>query len=252
MNYDRSAGKSGKQQSAGATEARGPSTGRGLLKESLRGRGYDEQTQLLRPDGHRPGTEEEGEAAEGNKPKNARVILSAHRGGSPFSKEFWQDLNVGHCWVDIVKPDGRKDSWGYTANNVSDFPRYQPWKSVEGRVLHPDGSRGATGTLNTAVDEDQLARGEAWANSQGGKSNLFGFDGGQSCATFAKGFYEEATGDKAPTGMFGAVIANPNDLSSAMNKRAKKEKEQRGDTADVDPSGDARSDANSDHASGGQ
>ncbi|MCO4762751.1 MAG: hypothetical protein KC502_14655 [Myxococcales bacterium] len=202
---------------------------RGQINDALRGRNYDEQANMLRPDGHRPATEERGEAEPGNKPKTAQVILSARKGGSPFSREFWQDLNVGHCWVDVVKPDGRKDSWGYTANNVRDFPRYQPWKSVEGRVLNPDGSRGATGTLNTAIDEDQLARGEAWARSAGNSYNLFGFGGGHSCATFAKGFYEEATGDSAPTGMFGALIANPNDLSTAMNKRAEQDAEKDGE-----------------------
>lgn len=230
MKFNRAGGDRAAQQGQSPTPEAAGGGERSQLQGALRGgQGYDAQRQLVSPDGDAAAEQQQGEAQEGNKPKNAQVILSAKRGGSPFSKEFWQDLNVGHCWVDIVKPDGRKDSWGYTANNVRDFPRYQPWKSVEGRVLHPDGSRGATGTLNTAVDEDQLAKGESWAKSQGSDYNLFGFNGGHSCATFAKGFYEEATGDTAPTGMFGALIANPNDLSSAMNKRAKKEQEEEGD-----------------------
>lgn len=213
------------------------STTPGTTAATLAG-GYEAQRRALQPDGDStPGEQLQGQATESAKPKTAQVILSARRGGSPFSREFWQDLNVGHCWVDVVKPDGRRDSWGYTANSVRDFPRYQPWKSVDGRVLHPDGSRGASGTLATAVDEDQLARGEAWANAAGGKYNLFGFDGGHSCATFAKGFYEEATGDKAPTGMFGAIIANPNDLSAAMNKRAERDLAEK-QVADADASQD--------------
>lgn len=199
------------------------------LKRALHGRGYDEQVQFLKPDAEKAETEEQGQSEETGKPKDAQVILSARRGGSPFSKEFWTDLNVGHCWVDVIKPGGRKDSWGYTAKDVRNFPRFQPWKSVDGKVLHPDRSRGATGTLATPIDEDQLSRAEAWAESQGDKYNLFGFDGGHSCATFAKAFYETATGDSAPTGMFGAIIANPNDLSMAMNKRAEQEKQQQGD-----------------------
>ena len=239
MNFDRTGGDRAAQ---GGQTAQTPASGggeRSQLRGALRGgQGYDAQRQLVSPNGDTPAGQQQGEAKEGEKPKTAQVILSAKRGGSPFSKEFWQDLNVGHCWVDIVKPDGRKDSWGYTANNVRDFPRYQPWKSVEGRVLHTDGSRGATGTLNTAVDEDQLAKGEAWAKSRGGDYNLFGFNGGHSCATFAKGFYEEATGDEAPTGMFGALIANPNDLSTAMNKRAAKEQEENGGgEGDLDANG---------------
>ncbi len=238
MKFDRSSGQQGQQQGGGQA-AQGAASGRGQLQQAVRGRsGYDAQRQLVSPDGSRPETQETGESADTGKPKTAQVILSAKKGGSPFSREFWQDLNVGHCWVDIVKPDGRKDSWGYTANNVRDFPRYQPWKSVEGRVLHPDGSRGATGTLATDVDEDQLAKGERWAKSQGDKYNLFGFDGGHSCATFAKDFYEEATGDSAPTGMFGAVIANPNSLSAAMNKRAEKEMAEQGEP-DADTSENA-------------
>jgi len=160
---------------------------------------------------------------DGDKPKTGKVILSARKGGSPFSKEFWTELNVGHCWVDVVSPEGRKDSWGYTAKNVRDFPRTQPWKSVPGKVLNPDGSRGATGTLVRDIDEDQLEKGENWGKSAGDVYNLFGFDGGHSCATFAQGFFEATTGEKAPTGMFGAIIANPNSLSSAMNKQVEKE-----------------------------
>ncbi|MCB9739717.1 MAG: hypothetical protein H6747_10650 [Deltaproteobacteria bacterium] len=224
------------QNAAPASENAAPAASGGAA--ALRGQGYDSQRAAVRPDGEPQAADaQQGQATEGAKPKTAQVILSARRGGSPFSREFWQDLNVGHCWVDVVKPNGRKDSWGYTANSVRDFPRYQPWKSVDGRVLHPDGSRGASGTLATAVDEDQLARGEAWANAAGSKYNLFGFDGGHSCATFAKGFYEEATGDKAPTGMFGAIIANPNDLSAAMNKRAEKDLAEK-QVADADASQD--------------
>lgn len=157
-------------------------------------------------------------------PKTARVILSARKGGSPFSSEFWTELNVGHCWVDVVTSEGRKDSWGYTASDPRSFPRYQPWKSVPGQVLHPDGSRGATGTLARDVDEDQLKQGEDWGSSAGSSYNLFGFNGGHSCATFAKGFFEASTGEKAPTSMFGALIASPNDLSAAINREVEKER----------------------------
>jgi hypothetical protein len=163
---------------------------------------------------------------EGASEGTARVTLSAKKGGSPFSSEFWTDLNVGHCWVDVVTPEGKKESWGYTAQSIRNFPRYQPWKSVPGRMLHPDGSRGASGTLSRDVSAAQLEEGEDWGMSVGHTYNLFGLDGGHSCATFAKGFFEAATGDKAPTGMFGAIIANPNDLSAAMNKQAEKERPQ--------------------------
>lgn len=195
------------------------------LKKALNTSTYDEGRKLVSPDGG-------GDQNDGEKQEKATVILSARKGGSPFSREFWTDLDVGHCWVDVIKPDGRKDSWGYTANSVSSFPRYQPWKTVDGRVLHPDGSRGASGTLATEVDAEQLERGEKWGAAAGGKYNLFGFNGGHSCATFAKGFYEEATGDSAPTGMFGALIANPNDLSTAMNKKLEKERAEKPEEAE--------------------
>ncbi len=156
-------------------------------------------------------------------PKNAQVILSARKGGSPFTKEFWTELNVGHCWVDVVTPEGKNESWGYTAKSPRNFPRTQPWKSVPGKVLNPDRSRGASGTLVRDIDADQLKKGEAFGRSAGDVYNLFGFDGGHSCATLAKGFFEAATGEKAPTGMFGALIANPNDLSAAINKQVEKE-----------------------------
>ncbi len=207
------------------------------LRRSLETSSYDEGRQMVSPDGG-GGGEQEG----GPKPKNAKVILSARKGGSPFSKEFWTELNVGHCWVDIIKADGRKDSWGYTAKDVRNFPRFAPWKSVGGRVLHPDGSRGATGTLSRDIDEDQLAHAEQWAKSQPETYNLFGFGGGHSCATFAKAFFEEASGDKAPTGMFGALIANPNDLSAAMNKQVEKERKK-------DPEAAARETESADNAS---
>ena len=199
------------------------------LVRSLEGHGYDEQRAMVSPDGAGAGGENEGE-----KPKNAKVILSARKGGNPFSRDFWVGLNVGHCWVDVIKPDGGKDSWGFTAKNPGNFPRTEPWTTVPGMVLHPDGSRGATGTLARDIDEDQLAEAEKWGNAQGEDYNLFGFDGGHSCATFAKQFYEEASGEEAPTGMFGALIASPNDLSSAMNKQLEKERETAGETESVD------------------
>ncbi len=210
--------------------------GRGMVQlvRSLEGRGYDEQRTMVSPDGGDSGGEVEGDKR-GEKPKNAKVILSARKGGNPLSRDFWVGLNVGHCWVDVIKPDGRKDSWGFTAKNPRNFPRTEPWTTVPGEVLHPDGSRGATGTLERDIDEDQLENAEKWGDTQGEDYNLFGFDGGHSCATFAKEFYEEASGEKAPTGsMFGALIASPNDLSAAMNKQLEKEREMAGETESVD------------------
>ena len=172
------------------------------------------------------GSADSGGPESGEKPKNAQVILSARKGGSPFSKKFWTELNVGHCWVEVVTPEGRKDSWGYTAKSPRNFPRYTPWKSVPGKVLNPDRSRGATGTLVRDIDEDQLKKGEDWGRSAGDVYNLFGFDGGHSCASFAKGFFEATTGEKAPTSMFGALIASPNDLSAKINKQVEKERKQ--------------------------
>ena len=161
----------------------------------------------------------------GEKPKDTRIILSADKGGNPFSMEFWSELHFGHCWIDIFTANGQKDSWGYTASNPGSFPRFQPWKSVPGEVLNPDDSVGPTGTLTRHIDEDQLKNAEDWGNAVGNTYNLFGLDGGQSCATFAKGFFERATGEKAPSSMFGALIANPNDLSASINRQAEKEQE---------------------------
>ncbi len=189
------------------------------LMGTLEGRSYDEQRAMVSPDGAGGDSKKE----EG-KPKNGKVILSARKGGNPLSREFWVGLDVGHCWVDVIKPDGRKDSWGFTANDVRNFPRYEPWKTVPGRVLHPDGSRGATGTMTRDIDEDQLQAAENWGNAQGSDYNLFGLNGGHSCATFAKDFFEEASGESAPSSMFGALIASPNDLSAAMNKKLEEEK----------------------------
>ena len=171
----------------------------------------------------RLGLQGDQSSSEGSAEKTAQVILSARKGGSPFSQEFWTELDVGHCWVDVVTPEGRKESWGYTVQSFRDFPRYQPWKSVPGEVLHPDGSRGASGTLKRDITADQLQQGEDWGNAAGEVYNLFGLNGGHSCATFAKGFFEAATGERAPTSMFGALIASPNDLSAAMNEQAAKD-----------------------------
>ena len=221
------------------------------MRQSLKGHNYVQQRAMISPStAHAettdPGAEQPQAGPEG-KPKDAKVILSARKGGNPLSREFWVGLDVGHCWVDVVKGDGRKDSWGYTANDVRNFPRYEPWKTVPGRVLHPDGSRGATGTMARDIDEDQLAKAEQWGNSQGGDYNLLGLNGGHSCATFAKEFFEEATGESAPTGFLGALIANPNDLSAAMNREAEKERAKAAaeqgpatetPSADVQPGGD--------------
>ena len=151
MKYDRKDDVA-TQGAAPVVPASGGGSERVQLKQALQGRSYADQVQMVRAtsaDDERASTEvakPEGPAEEsGAKPKTAEVTLSARSGGSPFSSEFWQDLDVGHCWVDIRKPDGCKDSWGYTAKDVRSFPRTQPWKTVGGRVLHPDGSRGATG-----------------------------------------------------------------------------------------------------------
>lgn len=240
---DRIAGDAG-----AAAQAPAPAGGseRVQLKQALRGKSYAQQVQMVRatrPDDERANTEvatpDASEGEQTGKPKNAEVTLSAHSGGSPFSSEFWQDLDVGHCWVDIRRPDGRKDSWGYTATDVGGFPRTRPWKTVGGRVLHPDGSRGATGTITAAIDEDQLSKGERWAESRSDKYNLFGLNGGNSCATFAQGFYEEASGKKAPTGALGALVANPNSLSAAMNKHLAAERKKNKEPAaeETDPGG---------------
>jgi hypothetical protein len=204
------------------------------LKKSLRSSNYDEGRKLVSPDG---GGDDE---TPGEEQEKAKVILSARAGGSPFTKDFWTELDVGHCWVDVRKPGrGGRDSWGFTAKNVSIFPIYQPWKSVEGEVLHPDGSRGASGTLETEVPMEQLEKGEQWAEAQGGTYNLFGLGGGHSCATFAKGFYENATGESAPTSLFGAIIASPNDLSASMNKKRKADEKKDPEAATVDGENDS-------------
>lgn len=208
-------------QGSGGTSAASGSGGQSASTRQSGGGGNAQMQERLGLQGSQTG---EGTGASSDEaPKTAQVILSARKGGSPFSQEFWTELNVGHCWVDTVTPDGRKESWGYTAQSVRNFPRYQPWKSVPGLMLHPDGSRGATGTLKREVTAEQLEQGEDWAMATGDVYNLFGLDGGHSCATFAKGFFEAATGESAPTSMFGALIANPNDLSAAMNRQAEKE-----------------------------
>jgi len=218
MSRKRQALSQGSDGSSAASGTTGQSTS---TSQSGGGGGNAQMQERLGLQGSQTG---EGSGTSGDEaPKTAQVILSARKGGSPFSQEFWTELNVGHCWVDTITPEGRKESWGYTAQSVRNFPRYQPWKSVPGLMLHPDGSRGASGTLKREISAEQLEQGEEWAMASGNVYNLFGFDGGHSCATFAKGFFEAATGESAPTGMFGALIANPNDLSAAMNRQAEKD-----------------------------
>lgn len=172
--------------------------------------------QLIRDANAEPATPESGE----QKPKSGTITLSVRKGGSPFTSDFWEGLNVGHAWVDIVRPDGQPDSWGFTAADVQNFPVKTPWKDVEGLVLHPDGSSGASAQLPEPVDEEQLEKGEKWAASkQGAKYNLFGLN----CAQFASSMFEETTGKSAPSGLFGALIANPNSLSDAVNKKLEKD-----------------------------
>ena len=120
-------------------------------------------------------------------------------------------------------PDGHKDSGATQPATPGHVPRMQPWKSVPGEVLNPDDSVGPSGTLARQVDEKQLAKAETWAEGVGNTYNLFGLGGGQNCAKFAKGFFEQATGERAPTSMFGALIASPSDMSDAMNRQAERE-----------------------------
>ncbi len=180
---------------------------------------YEQGRKALEPESpDSPAVEEE--------PSDGLIVLSAKSGGSFLSREFWADLDVGHCWVDIKKPGTKQqDSWGFTATDVSNFPKYQPWTNVGGRVLHPDGSRGATGTYALPINQTQLAKGEAWAKAQSGKPyNLFSMNGGLSCASFAEGMFEATTGQSAPSGALGALIANPNSMSAAINKRIEADK----------------------------
>jgi hypothetical protein len=137
--------------------------------------------------------------------------LLADKEASWSESRFWRDFAVGHSWARLISPEGDVDSWGYWPDLWSGHGvnPSQPWKSVPGKVLHPDEEHAPNAMLTYKVTAKQAEAAADHGNAREaspGMYNLFSYN----CTTFACEM-AEAAGQSAPSGAT-LGIKNPNDL----------------------------------------
>jgi len=124
---------------------------------------------------------------------------------------YWRDFAIGHAWIRVIAPEGDYDSWGYWPDLWSGQgvdPR-APWKSVPGKVLHPDEQHVPNAQHTYEIDAEKAQKVTDAANakeSSPGMYNLFSYN----CTTFAIEM-ARAAGVSPPGGTL-LGIANPNSI----------------------------------------
>lgn len=160
-------------------------------------------------------TEPAGPEAEA-KPKWKFQVL-ADREARWSESRYWRDFAIGHAWIRLIAPEGDYDSWGYWPDLWSGHgvdPK-APWKSVPGKVLHPDEQHvpNAQHTYEIEAEKAQQVTDAANAKeSSPGMYNLFSYN----CTTFAIEMARTA-GVSPPSGTL-AGIANPNSIYQGIVK----------------------------------
>lgn len=124
--------------------------------------------------------------------------------------------SVGHAWVMIEKPGGKKDSYGF-------WPAGGPaWLAVlegmsissEGQVIHPDTAHTPNALFTINTDKKGLSKGIQYAKRKANsRYHLFVYN----CSTFARTMFEEATGVTPPSG--GLLVDSPNELADAIKEK---------------------------------
>ncbi len=156
------------------------------------------------------------EPTEAVQPKWKLQVL-ADREARWSESRYWRDFAIGHAWIRVIAPEGSYDSWGYWPDLWSGYgvdPK-APWKSVPGKVLHPDEQHVANAQHTYEIDAEKAQKVTKAANakeSSPGMYNLFSYN----CTTFAIEM-ARAAGVSPPSGTL-VGIANPNSIYQGIVK----------------------------------
>ncbi|HTM20933.1 MAG TPA: hypothetical protein VL172_10505 [Kofleriaceae bacterium] len=130
---------------------------------------------------------------------------------------FWKEFRIGHSWIRLIDPAGAVDSWGYWPDLWGGHavdPKH-PWKSVPGKVLHPDTEHAPNAIKTYEIDAKQAGKLTKAANDKEaspGSYNLFTYN----CTTFVQDMARHAGVPVPSASTLG--VANPNDLFQAIEK----------------------------------
>jgi hypothetical protein len=149
-------------------------------------------------------------------PKDIKMTIAADKEAEFMSKEYIDNMAVGHSWIMLEKPGGAKDSYGFWPANLGNgggFDPSEPWKDVAGEVRHPDTSHTPNAKYTVNIDSKGLASGEKYAASKASAPyNLLRYN----CTTFAREFFYEGSGRSAPSA--GMLIEDPNGLYDSIEQ----------------------------------
>ena len=144
-----------------------------------------------------------------------RFQILADREARWTESRYFKDFAIGHSWVRLIDPAGSVDSWGYWPDLEGGFgvDTSAPWKSIPGRVRHPDTSHSPNAMLSYDIDAKAAKKVATHGNdkhSSPGMYNLFTYN----CTTFACDMAKEAGVPVPSAATLG--IKNPNDLYAGI------------------------------------
>jgi hypothetical protein len=159
-----------------------------------------------------PAADLDGEAA-----AKYRFQMLADRSAKWSESRYWKELAIGHAWIRLLAPSGDADSWGYWPDLWGGHavdPK-APWKSVPGKVLHPDNEHAPNAIKTYEVDRkaaDKVTKAANAKESSPGSYNLFSYN----CTTFVCEMAKVAGVPVPSASTLG--IKNPNDLFSDIQE----------------------------------
>jgi len=190
------------------------------------------EQQQAQPQAQAAAPQQEQVAAHAAQPEQAQAPqptwkfqLLVDREAKWSESRYWKEFAIGHAWIRVLGPDNTHDSWGYWPDLEGGHAvdPSAPWKSIPGKVRHPDDAHSPNAMQTTPITEDVAGKVRDAANAKEGSPgnyNLFTYN----CTTFAAQMAKIAG---APVPSFSTLgIANPNSLFSgieASNKSAGKD-----------------------------
>lgn len=172
-----------------------------------------------------PEPEQQGEKQDESQQK-WKFVICADKESTPMEMisdaRAGRGVRTGHSWIQLYNPMGQKDSWGFWpdiwgghAVDVS-----APWKSVQGKVLHPDEEHSANAQHTYEISQEQAQKVQKAANAKEAgppNYNLFTYN----CTHFAAEMGKVA-GVSVPS-FSNLGIANPAALFNGIKAMNKKE-----------------------------
>ena len=144
--------------------------------------------------------------------------LLADREATWGEAKYWKEFAIGHAWIRLIRADGSVDSWGYWPDIWSghSVDPQAPWKSVPGKVLHPDTEHSPNAIQTTEIageTADKVVKAANAKEASPGSYNLFSYN----CTTFAADMAKLAG---VPLPSFSTLgIANPNALFAGIEAK---------------------------------